>query len=65
MYGVNKKKNDEGFKPTWWLVLIALVIGLIVPDKMNPVVFILEKFGGDKPKQDAKTTTPATTAPKE
>lgn len=57
---MNNRKKDGGFKPSWFLVLIAFVVGLVIPDSINPVA----KFFGlgatsDKKKEEDKKTTPA------
>lgn len=55
---MNNRKKDGGFKPSWFLVLIALVVGLVIPDSINPLGKI---FGGgatsDKKKEEDKKTT--------
>lgn len=47
-----RKKDEGGFKPSWILVLIALVVGLIIPDSINPLSKI---FGAN-----SASTTPTT-----
>lgn len=54
--GKNSGKK-EGFEPNWWYVLAALVLGLIIPDKLNPLHSLLSKFGS-KEKEDEKNTKP-------
>lgn len=48
-------RKGSTLEPTWWYVLGALVLGLIIPDKMNPVTLLLSKFKKteDKPKTNA------------
>lgn len=38
------RRNSDSLQPTWWYVLGALVLGLVIPDKMNPVTLLLSKF---------------------
>ncbi|GIJ92999.1 hypothetical protein CAPN001_08620 [Capnocytophaga stomatis] len=42
------KKGKNGSEPTWLIVAIALLVGLIVPDKFNPLSKIGDMFSKDK-----------------
>lgn len=44
----NRNQNQGGLEPNWWYVLAALVVGLIIPDNMNPVGMLLGKFNSKK-----------------
>ncbi len=39
----NRNGNNSGMSPAWWMVLAALAIGLIIPDKYNPLSMIFKK----------------------
>lgn len=43
------KKGKNGSEPTWLIVAIALLVGLIVPDDYNPISKI-GLFNKDKKK---------------
>ncbi|CEN51941.1 hypothetical protein [Capnocytophaga canis] len=48
----SRRNSKDGFQPTWLYVVGALVVGLIIPDKFNPVAMILNRKKEDKPKTD-------------
>lgn len=56
---MNNRKKEGGFKPSWFLVLIALVIGLIIPDSINPLgkIFGAKANGTDTKKDEPAKTT--------
>ncbi|MDO4764249.1 MAG: hypothetical protein Q4A00_07710 [Flavobacteriaceae bacterium] len=45
------KKGKNGSEPTWLIVAIALIVGLIIPDDYNPLSKLGAMFKKDK-KQD-------------
>ncbi|CEN37616.1 hypothetical protein CAPN010_03620 [Capnocytophaga cynodegmi] len=46
------KKGKNGSEPTWLIVAIALLVGLIVPDRFNPLSSIGELFAKKGEKKD-------------
>lgn len=45
-----KKGRNGGSEPTWLIVAIALFVGLIVPDKFNPLSKIGDMFSKNEKK---------------